>query len=88
MRWCFVNRHNGRFTVAQWPNLALSAFLVVEVVRLLSQPAGRAATVSSVLGALALLAWSVDEVARGVNPFRRFLGLAILGLTLATLLGH
>jgi hypothetical protein len=74
--------------VAQWPNLALSAFLVVEVVRLLWQPAGRAGSVFEVLSATALLAWAVDEIVRGVNPFRRLLGLAVLGLTLASLFGR
>jgi hypothetical protein len=31
-----------------------------------------------VVGTVALLAWSVDEVLRGVNPFRRILGGVVL----------
>jgi hypothetical protein len=34
---------------------------------------------------LALLVWALDEVARGVNPFRRMLGVVVLGAAIAGL---
>jgi hypothetical protein len=33
-----------------------------------------------------LLVWAVDELFRGVNPWRRFLGAAVLGYELTTLI--
>jgi hypothetical protein len=34
----------------------------------------------------ALLVWALDEVVRGVNPFRRVLGAAVLSVQLVALL--
>ena len=38
-----------------------------------------------VVAGLALLVWTLDEVARGVNPFRRMLGVVVLGAAIAGL---
>jgi len=35
----------------------------------------------------ALLIWAADEMLRGVNPFRRTLGLAVVAFTLVGILG-
>ena len=84
--WLFRNRHTGRITIAQFPNLPLAVFLVCTAIRVLLSPAGTAGTVVMVVGTAGLLWWAVDEVARGVNPWRRILGGAVLVATLVGLL--
>jgi hypothetical protein len=76
--WMFRNRKTGRITVVQFPNVALAVFLLASVVRLIVKPSGSAATVFDVVGTGALLVWALDELIRGVNPWRRMLGGAML----------
>ena len=78
MSWLFRNRRTGRITVAQRPNATLAIWIVVTVVGLVFDPAGRVATALTIIGTTALAVWSVDEIVRGVNPFRRLLGAAVL----------
>jgi hypothetical protein len=74
--------------VAQWPNVSLSAFLVLSIIIRLSRPAGRAGAILRDVTAAVLILWAVDEVVRGVNPFRRVLGVAVLGLTVGALVAR
>jgi hypothetical protein len=75
--WLFRNRRTGRITVAQFPNLALWLFLATVVVRAIV-PTGTAARTAVDWAGLATLAWwALDEVVRGVNPWRRLLGLGV-----------
>jgi len=76
--WLFRNRHTGRITIAQFPNVPLTLFLVATVVLWIFDPTGGARTAWGVLAATGLLWWAVDEVVRGVNPWRRLLGGAVL----------
>lgn len=81
--WVFRNRETGAITVAQFPNVALWIFLGVFAVRLfgsIEDDSGQAVieggtrVVLDLIGFAALGWWSVDEIWRGVNPWRRFLG--------------
>jgi hypothetical protein len=72
--WLFRNRQTGEITIAQFPNLPLWIFLAVVGVRWFVR-AGTAHTVLDVVALAALGWWAVDEVVRGVNPWRRALGL-------------
>jgi hypothetical protein len=85
VRWLFVSRQTGRITVAQWPNLSLGAFIVSTLLLRLLRPAGSAADVLRIGASAALVVWSLDEMFRGVNPFRRVLGLGILVATVVNL---
>ena len=78
--WCFRNRETGEITIGQPPNnyarIAGGLWLARKVWR------GKG-TVGQVLfvaetGALALL--GADELVRGVNPWRRFIGVTTLTL--------
>jgi hypothetical protein len=72
--WLFRDRETGEITIAQFPNLPLWIFLFTLVTRAFI----RHGPVSSVLDAVGLLAlgwWAMDELVRGVNPWRRLLGL-------------
>jgi hypothetical protein len=76
--WLFRSRESGRFTVAQWPNLALAVVIVCEGARWLLHVDGAVGQTLHVIGVAALVWWSVDEIIRGVNPFRRALGVVVL----------
>jgi len=77
-RWMFVNRRTGRITVAQWPNIPLAVFVLLSIARRLTGPSEQLATALRVATWIALATWAVDELARGVNPFRRILGSVVL----------
>jgi len=88
IEWLFRNRDTGRITVAQFPNAALGLFLAVSVLQLLLGPAGQLRTGLRVLAAGALIWWAVDELIRGVNPWRRLLGGAVLAGQIAKLFAN
>ena len=74
----WVRDQNGRATLAQWPNPALAVWLVTIVIGWAGVlGAARSATLADV-GAGALIVWALDELVRGVSPFRRFLGAVVL----------
>ena len=84
--WLFRNRQTGKITIAQSPNVSLAVFLVCALLLRLWDPSGDARTVLMVGRTAALLIWALDEVVRGVNPWRRALGVAVLAATLFGLL--
>ena len=83
--WLFRNRATGEYTIAQFPNASLGIFLLTFVLRIVVRH-GTVHDVLSVVGTVALLWWSLDELFRGVNPWRRFLGAGMLLVVLASLL--
>lgn len=76
--WLFRNRRTGEITIAQFPNLSIGIFLVTAFVRFAVSPTGTSATILDLIATGALLWWGVDEIVRGVNPFRRMLGTAVV----------
>jgi hypothetical protein len=78
VEWLFRNRTTGRLTIAQFPNAALGLFLVAATLRWVFDPTGSVGVALDVVATGALIWWSVDEMARGVNPWRRLLGGAVL----------
>jgi hypothetical protein len=84
-RWLFADRGTGRYVVAQWPNLPLGAYLAgtIALQFLHHGPVEHAVRTAATC---ALIVWAVWEVARGVNPFRKGLGAAVLVLTIVNLL--
>ena len=85
--WMFRSRRTGRITIAQFPNTALWLFLVAAFLRGLFHPDGRPGTVLAVAATVGLTWWALDEVLRGVNPWRRLLGAAVLAGQLGRFLG-
>jgi hypothetical protein len=84
--WVFRNRRTGAITVAQWPNIPLALFLAFTVALRLGHPSGTIGSASRVIAAVALAVWALDEIIRGVNPFRRLLGAGVLGAGIVGLL--
>jgi len=77
-RWMFVNRRTGGLTVAQWPNTALSVSIALSIALRFPIQKGTPETTLRVLSVVATIVWAVDELVRGVNPFRRMLGFVVL----------
>jgi hypothetical protein len=81
--WLLRSRRTGRITVFQFPNLALWLFLAIVGIRLIvaatTAPHTAAAAHRAIdwAGNVVLGWWAADEVVRGVNPWRRLLGLAV-----------
>ena len=68
--------------LAQWPNPALVVWLVTVVVGWTGVlGADRTASLHA-LGGGALVAWALDELARGASPTRRVIGAVVLAVQL------
>jgi hypothetical protein len=76
--WLCRDRRTGRVVIAQPPNAPLLVFFVTVALRALVRPQGTAGAAVSVVATVALAWWAVDEILRGVNPFRRLLGAIVL----------
>ncbi len=84
--WLFRNRRTGVITIAQFPNAPLIVFLVAAGVRWIFHPSGAVGTIIAVVATVSLIVWAADEIGRGVNPWRRFLGAGVLAFTVIGLL--
>jgi len=79
--WLFRNRQTGRWTIGQRPNLSLGLFFAAAVIRRLADDGTTIHDVASVIAPAAAIWWAADEIIRGVNPWRRILGSAVLAAT-------
>jgi hypothetical protein len=77
--WWFRDRQTGETVIAQFPNPALWLFLATVAVGAFLDGGSVAGRTVRWTGTGALAWWSLDEVVRGVNPWRRLLGMAGLG---------
>ena len=78
LRWWLEDRKTGKLVVAQRPNLLLAlAIAGLLLTRLLPS-----SLLAVVLAKTLWLSWSGDELLRGVNPWRRSLGLTVAVFTL------
>jgi hypothetical protein len=84
-RWWFTNRETGALTVAQWPNLALLVWGAAELVSVLLNGHPDASATAGDIAKGALIVWALDEMVRGVNPWRRLLGMIVLAGTVLSL---
>ena len=85
VNWLFRNRETGEITIAQAPNASLIVFLVATLVKVVFDPAGNVGRGVTIVSRGALAIWALDEIFRGVNPFRRLLGGVVLAGIVATL---
>ena len=73
--WFFRDRRSGRIVVAHVPNLAILLWIATVVARWLVDSGSTADVLLAWAGYVTLGWWAIDEVLRGVNPWRRTLGL-------------
>ena len=81
--WFLRDRTTGRIVIAQWPNLPLWLFAGAAGLTWALDLSGLAVPATLVaalriVAAVALAWWALDEIVRGVNPWRRCLGGAVL----------
>lgn len=76
--WLLRSRETGRITVGQPPNLEQKIFSTTVLAGTMLPPS-KLRTGLGVVSVLTLTVWAIDELARGVNPFRRILGVGTLG---------
>jgi hypothetical protein len=85
--WWFRDRTTGAIVVAQFPNLPLWIFAASAVVGGFAADGSRANDVAGWIGTGGLAWWALDEVLRGVNPWRRVLGVGGCALVVARVAG-
>jgi hypothetical protein len=83
--WLFRDRQTGKLAIIQAPNVPLLVFFVASVLRAVLDPTRAVRSVLTVIGTVALLVWAIDEIVRGVNPWRRALGGGVVAWQLLTL---
>ena len=84
--WFFRSRETGAITIAQWPNLLLWIVIVAGVLLWIWPSAGKASAGLTIVMKGGLVIWGADEIFRGVNPWRRCLGAAVVFYEFMTLL--
>ena len=86
-RWWFENRRTGEITIAQFPNWPLLAIAAVWIVRRSVDAGSTLADVATIAATILWLYWGADELLRGVNPWRRLLGIGVIAWQLIGLVG-
>lgn len=81
--WC-RDRTTGEIVLGQSPNPAIVVWVGANVVRLSDVVPERERELGWI-GTGAIVVWGLDELVRGVNPFRRALGAVVLGWQLVRL---
>jgi hypothetical protein len=83
--WLFRNRQTGEITIGQRPNAAIIIFAIAWVARRILEPTGSVGTALDVIVTGSITVWALDELIRGVNPWRRILGATVLTFVVAGL---
>jgi hypothetical protein len=86
LQWFFRNRETGAITIAQAPNLVLWIVIVGSVLIWALHSPGHLGVALEIVVKAGIFVWAVDEILRGVNPWRRCLGAAVVGYELTTIL--
>jgi hypothetical protein len=80
----FWRDDKGRVVIWQWPNAYLIAWAILTVTSLFTN--GNVADIFAGAAGVALVVWAGLEIFKGVNYFRRLLGLAVLIYSVLTVL--
>ena len=73
--------------IGQTPNLALGIFIGAVVADLVLRPGGAAGVAVRGVKVASLSLWALDEIVRGVNPWRRMLGASAVAYLIANQIG-
>lgn len=77
----FFRDKDGNLVLWQWPNIALSLWLICLILAKLL-PSGSLRDLTAWLGFGSLLTWAVLELFWGVDYFRRLVGLIVLAIVI------
>ncbi len=86
--WTFRNRKTGQLTFVQFPNLSLGIFLIASLFRRFLHLTDTPRVLLDALVGVSLAWWAIDEIVRGVNPWRRLLGTTVLTVFVAGRVFH
>lgn len=78
LRWWFENRETGEITIAQRPNWPLVTIGLGWLVGRIAEDGSSVARVTAGVVTGLWLYWGAEEALRGVNPWRRVLGVAVV----------
>lgn len=76
LEWYFRDRRTGRMLVAHLPNLPILLWMGTLIARWLADDGSDLQEILEWASLVTLGWWALDELLRGVNPWRRTLGLA------------
>ncbi|GAA4399574.1 hypothetical protein GCM10023168_07140 [Fodinibacter luteus] len=79
--WALLSRESGEVVVWQAPNLPSLLSQAAAVATVVAPRGSRLRSAAGLATVVASTWWGTDELARGVNPFRRSLGAAALVVT-------
>ncbi len=85
-RWWFENRETGEITVAQFPNWPLWGIAAGWLLVALSPDTSPVVRIAGCVVVGLWGYWGADELLRGVNPWRRLLGSAVLAWQIVRLI--
>lgn len=80
----FWKDDKGHVVIWQWPNIWLIGWAVLTFVSLIFN--GNVSKILMWTGEVSLLVWCLFEIFKGVNYFRRLLGLVVLSYLVMTVL--
>jgi hypothetical protein len=80
------NHDTGVVTIVQAPNLVLWIVIAAGILLWILPSSGNPSIASEIVFQGGLLVWAGDEIFRGVGPWRRCLGAAVLAYELTTIL--
>ena len=86
-RWLFEDRKTGKIVIGQTPNLPLIVFACALATEVVLKPRGLAGVLVRGVKLSGLSYWAIDELVRGVNPFRRIGGASVLAYLIASRIG-
>ena len=84
-RWWFEDRATGEITIAQFPNWPIWCIGACWLARLVTDAGSTAHDVLGWVIRGLLIYWGADELVRGVNPWRRFLGASVIAWQIVSL---
>ena len=86
--WYFTDRRTGRILVAHIPNVPILLWMGTVVARLLVEDGSDLHVVLEWAGTITLGWWAIDELVRGVYPWRRTLGVGGCIVVVAGVIGR
>lgn len=76
INWLFITK-DGKVVIGQFPNIPIIIWLISLIINYLVSN-DKISLVISIVGTLSLVYWALLEITKGLNGFRRLLGLVIL----------